>query len=231
MGVAPAQAASSPAASYRVGDVLAHDGFNRTGSALGRAFVGGAWATASPTGLLKLEGGAATWSAFVRGQTTHAWLPEVSASDEQMLASFSFGLISRTHYGMSHRVVVRRQANGDGYVASAAVLDNGRVALGLSRVNSRVATPLAAVPVAATLRSDQVLNLQTRVVGSRPVHLVARAWVAGTPRPGWQIVHADASPTAITSPGAVGIQAHMGATGAGRSVTLTQIRARELVAP
>jgi hypothetical protein len=146
-GVEPAQAAPSPAAGYRVGDSLAHDEFNRTGPTLGSAPVGGPWAAASPTGLLRLEGGAATWSAFVaRGQTTQAWLPEVSALDEQLLASFSFGVISRAHYGMSHRTVARRQANGDGYVTSAAVLDNGRVSLGLSRVRNRVVTLLALVP-------------------------------------------------------------------------------------
>ena len=103
---------------------------------------------------------------------------EVSALNAQVIASFSFGLISRTLYGMSHRTVARRQANGDGYVTSAAVLDNGRVSLGLSRVRWRVTT-LAGLPVAATLTTSR-LNMQTRVVGSRPVHLVARAWVAGT---------------------------------------------------
>ena len=231
-GVAPAHAASSPAAGYRVGSSLAHDEFNRTGLALGTAFLGGPWATASPTGLLRLEGGAATWSAFVaRGQTTQAWLPEVSALNEQVFASFSFGLISRAHYGMSHRTVARRQANGDGYVTSAAVLDNGRVSLGLGRVRDRAVTTLAGLPVAATLVTNSVLNVQTRVVGNGPVHVLARAWVEGTSAPDWQIAYTDASPAAITSPGAVGVSAYLGPTGAGRSFTLTRLRGRELVAP
>ena len=41
MGAAPAQAAPSPAAAYRLGGVVAFDGFNRTGNTLGGAFVGG----------------------------------------------------------------------------------------------------------------------------------------------------------------------------------------------
>lgn len=232
MGVAPAQAAASPAAGFRVGSTLAHDEFNRTGYSLGSAFVGGPWATASPTGLLRLQGGAATWSAFVRrGQTTEAWLPEVSALNQQLDASFSFGLISRAHYGMSHRTVVRRQANGDGYVTSAAVLGSGQVTLGLSRMRDRVLTPLAGVPSAATLTTNKVLNVRTRVVGTSPVHVVARVWVEGTPRPDWQIAYTDSSPAAITSPGAVGINAYLGSAGAGRSFTLTRLRGRELLAP
>jgi hypothetical protein len=231
MGIAPAHAATSPAATYTVGISLAHDEFNRTGTTLGSAFVGGRWETASPTGLLRLQNGAATWSAFTRGQTTHAWLPEVSAPNAQVDASFAFGLISRTLYGMSHRTVVRRQINGDGYVTSAAVLDNGQVSLSLSRVSNRVSTTLAGVPVAATLTSNQLLNVQTRVVGSRRVHLVARVWVAGTPRPDWQITYADSSPAAITTRGAVGVNASMGQAGSGRSVTLTRFHTRRLVAP
>ena len=98
--------APSPAATYRLGGPVAVDGFNRTGNTLGRAFVGGPWATASPTGSLRLENGAATWSAFVmRGQTTHAWLPEVSASDTQLNASFRFGLISRASPALSFMVI------------------------------------------------------------------------------------------------------------------------------
>ena len=231
VGIAPAHAATSPAATYTVGISLAHDEFNRTGDTLGSAFVGGRWETASPTGLLRLQNGAATWSGFTRGQTTHAWLPEVSAPNAQVDASFAFGLISRTLYGMSHRTVVRRQANGDGYVTSAAVLDNGQVSLSLSRVSNGVATTLAGVPVAATLTSSQRLNMQTRVVGSRRVHLVARVWVAGTTRPDWQIEYADASPAAITTRGAVGVNASMGQAGSGRSVTLNRFRSRRLLAP
>ena len=231
-GMAPAQAATSPATSYRVGGSLAHDEFNRTGHSLGSAFIGGPWATASPTGLLTLAGGAATWSAFVtRGQTTHAWLPEVSALNEQVFASFSFGLVTSAHYGMSHRTVARRQANGDGYVTSAAVLDNGRVSLGLSRVRNSVVTPLAVLPLAATLSSNKVLNVQTRVVGTSPVHLLTRVWIEGTPTPDWQLGYTDSSEAAITSAGAVGVNAYLGPTGSARSFTLARLRGRELLAP
>jgi hypothetical protein len=229
IGVVSAEAAASPAASYRVGVSTADDEFNRTGSSLGSADVGGRWATASPTGLLTLQGGAATWSAFVtRGQTTHAWLPEVSTLNEQLFASFSFGLISRAHYGMSHRTVVRRQVNGDGYMTAAAVLGEGEVALRLSRVSNRVVTPLAAVPVAARLSTNKVLHVQTRVVGTAPVHLVARVWVEGTPMPDWQIEYTDSSPAAITSPGAVGVNATLGSVGTARSFTLNRLRSRAL---
>ena len=229
-GVASPQAASSPGVTYRVGETLAHDEFDRTGHSLGRALVGGSWSTASPTGLLTLEGGAATWSGFSRGQTTQAWLPRVSALDTLLVASFSFGVISRAHYGMSHRTLVRRQANGDGYVTSASVLSNGQVSLGLSRVSNRVVTSLARVPVAATLTTGKVLNVQTRVVGTTRVQLHARVWVAGAPIPGWQIAHTDSSPAAIRSPGAVGVNAYMGSVGAGRAVTLTRLISRELLA-
>ena len=167
----------------------------------------------------------------MRGQTTHAWLPEVSASDTQLNASFRFGLISRAFYGMTHRTLVRRQANGDGYVTSAAVLNNGQVSLGLNRRSNRVVTPLASVPVAATLTSNKVLNVQTRVVGTSPVHVVARVWVEGTSRPDWQIAHTDSSPAAVTSPGAVGINATLGSSGAARSFTLTSFRGRALLPP
>ena len=122
MGAASPQAATPSAVTYQVGDALALDEFDRTGHSLGRALVGGRWATASPTGLLTLAGGAATWSGFTRGQTTHAWLPAVSASDQVLVASFSFGVVSRAHYGMSHRTVVRRQTNGDGYVTAGHVV-------------------------------------------------------------------------------------------------------------
>ena len=165
----------------------------------------------------------------MRGQTTHAWLPEVSSSDTQLNASFRFGLISRAFYGMTHRTLVRRQANGDGYVTSAAVLSNGQVSLGLHRRSNRVVTPLASVPVAATLTTNKVLIVQTRVVGTSPVHVVARVWVEGTRRPTWQIAYTDSSPEAVSSAGAVGINATLGSTGAARSFTLTSFRGRALL--
>jgi hypothetical protein len=227
----PAAAASSPAAGYGIGDVLALDEFNGSASTLGRAAVGGAWATASPTGVLRLAGGAATWSGFQRGQTTHAWLPQVSALDHQLVASFAFGLISRASYGMSHRIVMRRQANGDGYVVSAAVLGNGQVNLALNRVRGGVVSALAGVSGAARLSSNTVLNVQARTVGTGPVHVVARAWVAGTTPPRWQIAYTDNAAGAVTSPGAVGVNAYMAPTGAGRSVTLNRIRSERLLAP
>ena len=230
-GAASPQATTSSAVTYQVGKTLAHDEFDRTGHSLGRALVGGRWATSSPTGLLTLAGGAATWSGFTRGQTTHAWLPAVSASDQLLVASFSFGVISRAYYGMSHRTVVRRQTNGDGYVTAASVLSNGQVSLGLSRVSNRVVTSLVRVPVAATLTTGRVLNVQTRVVGSTRVQVLARVWVVGAPRPGWQIAYTDSSPQAIRSSGAVGINAHMGSVGAGREVRLTRLIGQELVAP
>ena len=124
---------------------------------------------------------------FQPGSNHAGRLPRVSALDTLLVASFSFGVISRAHYGMSHRTLVRRQANGDGYVTSASVLSNGQVSLGLSRVSNRVVTSLARVPVAATLTTGKVLNVQTRVVGTTRVQLHARVWVAGAPIPGWQI--------------------------------------------
>jgi hypothetical protein len=227
---APALATPSPATGYRLGDTIARDSFNRTGDSLGTAPVGGAWATTSPTGLFLVHDGEATWSAFVeRGQTTHAWLPEVSTRRQHLLASFAFGLISRAHYGMTHRTVVRRQADGDGYMTSASVLDNGQVALGLSRMSGGVVSPLASVREAATLTTNDVLNVQTRVVGVRRVRLVARTWVRGTPAPDWQIAYNDSDPAAVRARGAVGINATMGSSGAGRSFTLTRIVGRQLV--
>jgi hypothetical protein len=158
-------------------------------------------------------------------------LPAVSASDQLLVASFSFGVISRAYYGMSHRTVVRRQTNGDGYVTAASVLSNGQVSLGLSRVSNRVVTSLVRIPVAATLTTGKVLNVQTRVVGDTRVQVLARVWVVGAPRPGWQIAYTDSSPQAIRSPGAVGINAYMGSVGAGREVRLTRLIGQELVAP
>jgi hypothetical protein len=155
-------------------------------------------------------------------------LPEVSSLNEQLLASFSFGLISRAHYGMSHRTVVRRQTNGDGYMTAAAVGSNGEVAMRLSRVSNRVVTPLAAIPLAARLSTNKVLHVQTRVVGTAPVHIVARTWVEGTAMPDWQIEYSDSSPTAVTSPGAVGVNATLGSVGSARSFTLNRFRSRAL---
>ena len=229
---APASASgsgTSPAADYRTADAIARDGFNRTGTSLGQARIGGAWATSDPTGQLSLQGGVATWSGFTRGQTTHAWLPEVSAADAQLTASFPFTLISRAHYGMTHRIVLRRQDNGDGYVAAAAVLGSGRVNLSLSRVTDGVVSPLAALTDAARLTSNKVLRLQARVVGAGPVHLVARAWVKGEPRPDWQLDATDVDDAATTTAGAVGVNATMASTGAGRALRLTRVVGRELV--
>ena len=228
---ADVQPTTSPAATFRPGPAFASDQFNRTGNSLGTAPRGGTWATESPTGLLELSGGAATWSGFTRGQTTHAWLPEATALNQQVTASFAFGLISRADHGMSFRTMARRQGDGDGYRTSAQVGSNGQVSLNLSRVRNRLATAVAAVEQAATLTSNQVLNVQTRVVGTVRAHVVARAWVAGTTPPPWQITYTDRSPDAVTSAGAVGMQAYQAPTGAGRTATLTAIVGRQLVRP
>lgn len=222
----------SPAATATLGTTLAQDEFNRTGTTLGSAPTGGRWATASPTGLLELRGGAAWWSGFAAGQTTHAWLPAVSSLDQQVSASFAFGLISRADYGMSHRTMVRQVNAGSratGYRTAAQVLSNGKVSLGLSRVRNGAVTPLAGLAQAATLSSNKVLNVQTRVLGTSPVHLVARAWVSGTPTPDWQLSYTDAGTARISSPGSVGMNAYRAPTGAGRTVTLARFNARELL--
>ena len=228
---ADVQPTTSPAATSRLGTVFAQDEFNRTGNSLGTATTGGAWAVEQPTGLLELRGGAAIWSGFRRGQTTHAWLPSAPALDQHVAASYKFGLISRADYGMSFRTMARRQTNGDGYRTSAQVMSNGQVALGLSRVRNRIATPLASLSQAATLTSNKVLTIQTRVVGTSPVHVVARAWVEGTTVPAWQITYEDSSTAAVKSAGAIGMQAYQASTGAGRSATLTRIAGRHLLPP
>ena len=180
MGIAPAHAATSPAATYTLGISLAHDEFNRTGSTLGSAFVGGRWETASPTGLLRLQNGAAHVERLRHAGPNHTRLAAGGVSAQRASVR-----VVRVQPDLSRplRHVPPHRGASAGQRRRVRDVGSGPRQRSASRSawpHEHSASPPRRRSGGRHANLQQVLNMQTRVVGNRPVHVVARAWVAGT---------------------------------------------------
>ena len=171
MGIAPAHAATSLQRPPTRSGSLAHDEFNRTEAPLG-ALLSGSLGDRLSYGVAE--------AAERRGhvERLHAGANHACLAAGGVSAERASGRLVRLRPDLPHstaclyRTVVRRQANG----RACDVGSGARQRSGLAQPEPREqrCRDNLRVPVAATLTSNQVLNMQTRVVGSRRVHRCSR---------------------------------------------------------
>ncbi|RFA08552.1 hypothetical protein B7R54_04405 [Subtercola boreus] len=197
--------------------VVVSDIFNRTtSSGWGSASPGGAYST-SGSARFTVGASVARISGLAPATAASASLGSVSAQDVNMAATIMVPASPITVYPAFE---LRRQTNGDLYRASLQVGSSGNLAIQLSRTSGGVDTALSRVPLPFTALWATSIALEFQVTGSgSSVQVAARAWKAGTTRPGWQSVITDTSGSRIRSAGSVGIFEYAGRSNAAATST------------
>ncbi len=227
-----ASAATADATKYTVSTAVMNDGFDRTLNAgLGSALQGGAYDIVE--GGFYVSNSQAVAVPLDAGKSALALLPSVNVADVAVTTTLSVPTVRSGVNGLWDGVQLRYQADSSHYRAKVAVLDNGKVDLGISRVSSTKAeTFLGSLSTPIVLKSGQKLRYEARVTGTSPISIALRAWVYGTATPAWQLVVADSSATRITAGGALGLWTYASsAATAPLAFSYTDWTAKKLVAP
>ncbi|MGJ1512118.1 right-handed parallel beta-helix repeat-containing protein [Clavibacter sepedonicus] len=125
----------------------------------------------------------------------------------------------------------QRAAGSSYYQTSVRVDPAGDARLSVVRVNGSTAaqTTLAAeVVVARGLVPGQVLSVQSRVSGSSPVAVDARAWRVGTAVPAWQAAATDASAARLTAGSATRVWSYLSSSSRPQALAFDDLAVRPL---
>lgn len=184
--------------------VLARDSFDRSvGSGLGAADLGGSYVLGySGANPFAVSDGAA--QVALTGGSVSASLMQVQATDVDVSVVAGLGEIPDQRFGVFHSVEGRKLADRSAYRGRVIIRERGRMTVSLSRKRGSRDVGLGERPLSATVATGSQVRLEMQVSGSNPVSVRVRAWVDGTPEPGWQLTVVDDSADRIVGPGGVG---------------------------
>ncbi len=74
------------------------------------------------------------------------------------------------------------------------------------------------------------MQLQFQATGTNPVHLQARAWLAGSAQPGWQLTADDSAPTRLSGAGAIAAWSYLSGSSTAQPVQFDTLTASALTA-
>ncbi|MFE4467808.1 right-handed parallel beta-helix repeat-containing protein [Leifsonia sp. NPDC056824] len=223
-------AAATAAPAYSVGSQLVSDAFSRTTSnGWGAAPVGGAYAVNAASSF-STASGVGTMKFPAPGATLTASLPSVTAADVTTSATIDVPTIPASGNGVFAGVELRA-TGGSYYRANIRVGSGGVLTLTIVRVNGSTQTTVAPeVGIAGGLKAGSAVQLQFQATGSNPVHLQARAWVAGAAQPGWQLTADDSSSTRLSGAGSIGAWSYLSGATPVQSVQFDALTASALTA-
>ena len=211
-GIAVASAATAPTANSTITTpsydqtTNAHDSMSRTVAlGFGTADLGGSYA-ASPVDKFSVSAGAGHIASIASGTHASATLSLAGPVDEELQSTFSLPAVPVSGVGVYYEHEFRRQANGDAYRVQIRVAPKGQMTLGFAQMRNNVETALGGqlvVPQLAT--AGRTIVLQGLVAGSTTVQLQARAWLAGTTIPAWQLAATDSASSRLTAAGQIGV--------------------------
>jgi len=171
----------------------------------GTADLGGSYA-ASPVDKFSVSAGAGHIASIASGTHASATLSLAGPVDEELQSTFSLPAVPVSGVGVYYEHEFRRQANGDAYRVQIRVAPKGQMTLGFAQMRNNVETALGGqlvVPQLAT--AGRTIVLQGLVAGSTTVQLQARAWLAGTTIPAWQLAATDSASSRLTAAGQIGV--------------------------
>lgn len=214
----------TPASALAPTTALVHDDFSRT--------VTGGWGKA-PTGQtftttnssrFAADGTAGTIT-LSPGSNGSASLASISQLDGTIGGTFS---VNRDYTSGNGTTISLSQRGKPGYEyqARANITTQGRLVLWISRFDGSTAkeTVVAAHKKVATgITAGKKVHIEFAVSGTSPVTVKARAWVAGTATPAWQVTADDSTASRITTSGIPRVSAYLSA-----SSTATVVRVDDL---
>jgi hypothetical protein len=223
---------ATAATTYTVASQLVSDDFSRTASGgWGSAPVGGAY-TVNSAASFQAAGGVGTMALPKPGSSLTANLTTVSAADVTSAATIDVPTIPTSGNGV-YAGVQLRSAGGSYYQANIRVAKGGSVTLTIVRVNGSTAAQTTVgkeTRVATGLKAGSAVQLQFEATGSSPVHLQARAWLAGAAQPGWQLTADDAASNRLSGAGSVAAWSYLSGSTAVQRVAFDSLTASSLKA-
>ncbi|MFE4950636.1 right-handed parallel beta-helix repeat-containing protein [Leifsonia sp. NPDC056665] len=227
----PALTATAAPTSYATGAQIVSDDFSRTSAAgWGSAPVGGAYKVNSASSF-SAKNGIGTMALPKPGASLTAGLPSVSAGDVTASATIDVPKIPTSGNGVFAGVQLR-SAGGSYYQANIRVGKGGVLNLTIVRVNGSTAKQTVVSPekrIASGLKAGSAVQLQFQATGTNPVHLQARAWLAGASQPGWQLSADDTSSARLGAAGSVAAWSYLSAASAATPVAFDTLTASKLV--
>lgn len=195
--------AATPATTYTVGSPLVSDAFSRTtADGWGAAPVGGAY-TLNTASSFSTGSGVGTMSLGAPGASLTASLASVKAADVTAAATIDIPKIPASGNGV-YAGLLLRSAGGSYYRANIRVGASDVLTLTIVRVNGATQTTVGSeVGIVSGLKAGAAVQLQFQATGANPVHLQARAWVAGSAQPGWQLTADDSAAARLSGAGAI----------------------------
>ncbi|MEF2977723.1 right-handed parallel beta-helix repeat-containing protein [Subtercola sp. YIM 133946] len=210
-------AVALPVAASATAVVVATDTFSRTtSSGWGAASPGGTYST-SGAATFSVGSGTAKITGLAPTKIASATLGSVSGQNVNMVGTI---LVPASPITIYPALELRRQSNGNLYRATVQVGSSGNVALQISRTAGGVDTALSRVPLPFTAIKATSISVEFQAVGTgSSVEVAARAWQAGSTKPGWQSVISDTSSSRILAAGSVGVFEYAGASNTAKVTT------------
>jgi PKD repeat protein len=192
--------------------VLARDAFDRTVSGgLGTANIGGAWTVSYNGARQSVTPGVAVLDLATPASLVGSYLPGVSQTGSDSLASFSLGS-APTGGGVSVYLTGRRVAANQEYRGRVRFLANGAVAVAATRLSgsaSEVVIGTEVVVPGLTYTPGTALQVRVRVVGTNPTQVAVTVWRAGTTEPAGPTLTRTDTTASLQAPGGLGVSAYL----------------------
>ena len=203
--------ASADTSRYVAGDVVVQDDFARAGTASwGSAPTGGLYTLSAPQ-YFSTDGGAGVAAPPRPGASLTATLASVATLNVSASTTVAVDALPTSGNGMSVGVQLR-SAGMTYYQSTLRLSPDGRLLLGIYRVNgdtARQSTLVNEIAVAEGVAAQTAITLEFQATGTETVELSARAWTAGSTKPGWQSVASDSSAGRIPAAGGVGLWTYL----------------------
>ncbi|WP_431245709.1 right-handed parallel beta-helix repeat-containing protein [Leifsonia xyli] len=226
----PALTASAAPSSYVVSSQLVNDDFSRvTAGGWGSAPLGGAYKTTG-TSAFSANGTSGSMALPRPGTSLTAALPSVTAADVTTAATIDVPRLPTSGNGIFAGVQTR-VAGGSHYQANVRVNAAGAMTLTIIRVNGSTAdqtTVGTETRVATGVKAGAAVRLEFQATGSNPVHLQARAWLAGQATPGWQVQADDSSAKRLMTAGTLAAWSYVSGSSAAQPVAFDSLTAAKL---
>ncbi|MBN9629518.1 MAG: hypothetical protein J0I18_02745, partial [Actinobacteria bacterium] len=223
---------ANAATTYTVASQLVSDDFSRTtAGGWGTAPVGGSYKVNSAASF-STAGGVGKMALPKSGSSLTANLSTVSAADVTSAATIDIPKIPTSGNGV-YAGVQLRSTGGSYYQANIRVAAGGAVTLTIVRVNGSTAKQTTVgkeIRVATGLKTGAAVQLQFQATGSNPVHLQARAWVAGAAQPDWQLTADDSASARLSNAGSVAAWSYLSGATAVQPIAFDTLTASSLKA-
>ncbi|MBE7162706.1 MAG: right-handed parallel beta-helix repeat-containing protein, partial [Williamsia herbipolensis] len=180
-------------------------GGSPTTSGWGAPAVGGGWRYDAGS-TFSTDGATGDIGLKAPGTSATAALDSVRSGDVEAGATVAISSLPKN--GAAYAGVEVRKVGSTYYLAQLRVTASGTASIAVLRVNGSTASQAYVAKDAGAVRdiSDgQRVSIQTRITGTDPVTVQARAWKTGSAQPAWQASSNDSTDLRIRAAGSVAL--------------------------